>query len=170
MSYYNKHFSPQREVINPNQNHIIRNFDNGFRINETLLGRIVASRIDAPIYDYTLKLQQVKLDRTIPRPIDFGNDIIGWFNSIRDEAKAVLNKIHDGEIQEKLYQKQLQKQKEEKFLEEKRKFYRENGMLPEISEKNVTEEKIISYSQKRKEKQNDRRFKLFRNRKRTARR
>ena len=129
----NQHFQPQRQVLSVNQNHTIVQHSNGVRINETLLGRIMGARNNGMVFDYEWELRYTRTEKTIERPMDFGNDIVGWFNYIRAEAKAVMNKIHAEEQEEKEYQKTLLKEKEQKFLEDKRKFYRDNGMLPAIN-------------------------------------
>ena len=128
MDFLNK-FQPQREVITPFRNHEIKVFDNGFRLNITLLGLIISSRFDAPIFDYEKKLSRTSIQKSLPRPMNFDNSQIGWLNYIKNEAKELMNKIHEQEEEEKQYQKEKLLQKQEEFQKTRRAFYQEMGFL-----------------------------------------
>lgn len=128
MDFLNK-FQPQREVINPNRNHEIKQSTDGFRVNITLLSLIISSRMDAPIFDYEKKLSKTSIEKSIPRPMDFTNSQIGWLDYIKNEAKELMNKIHEQEEEEKQYQKEKLLQKQEEFQKTRRDFYQEMGFL-----------------------------------------
>ena len=63
-------------------------FFNGVRVNDVLVGRVRAAKADEVTID---DIKKVKIQSTIQRPINFPS-FFDWFNHIRTEAKALINK------------------------------------------------------------------------------
>lgn len=63
-------------------------FFNGVRVNDALVGRVRAAKADEVTID---DIKKVKVQSTIQRPINFPS-FFDWFNHIRTEAKALINK------------------------------------------------------------------------------
>ena len=113
---------------------------NGVRVNETLLGRIRSAKMD-DVYEVNNK--NIKLQSSVPRPkvfttdkdgkqieVSFDNNLFGWFDFIREEAKRVINKNKQYAEEEKKYQEELKTKHNEKALKEKREFLINYGLLP----------------------------------------
>jgi len=100
---------------------------NGVRINETLVGKIQAARMDECIPE---KQTKIAVERSVERPMTFGDDVFGWLNHVRDEAKALMNKNHRYDKEEKEYLERIKKESQQKSIEQSRKFFVEYGVLP----------------------------------------
>lgn len=104
---------------------------NGVRINETLAGRIKGIRMTelecGVSVDDSPKIPTL---RSIPRPENYGTNLLAWMSAIRREAKAIINRNKKYEAQEKEYQEKIKVIKNKEVLEERRKFLINYGVLP----------------------------------------
>ena len=73
---------------------------------------------------------KIAILRSIPRPENYGTNILAWMASIRREAKAIINRNKKYEAQEKEYQERIKVIKDKEVLEERRKFLINYGVLP----------------------------------------
>lgn len=100
---------------------------NGVRINETLVGKIRSAKMDECRVDSS---KQVKVLKTVERPMNFGDNLFEWLNHVRSEAKETMNKNHKLEKQEKEYIELKKKQAQKETAEKRREFFRNYGVLP----------------------------------------
>jgi len=109
-----------------------KNFDeitehyNGVRINHTLLGRIQSAKMNEVI---DIKTNPIKVHSFVPRPKDFGTDVFAWLNSIKEEAKEIMNRNKQYAQEEKEYQEKLKQKVQEEAINKSHKFFVEYGVL-----------------------------------------
>jgi hypothetical protein len=112
----------------------VTEFYNGVRINETLVGKIRATRMDEVFHRNT---DNIKIESSIPRPTVYDKEekvekeitFLGWMELVRDEARAIINKNLSFDKQEKEYQENAKKKMQEEALERKRVFLTNYGLL-----------------------------------------
>lgn len=91
----------------------------GFRINETLLGRILAIKRNGEIYEST---SNVALKSTVDRPIDFGANLFRWLVYVKAERKRIAEELHIKEKAERDTRLQVEEERKRKALAERKKF------------------------------------------------
>jgi hypothetical protein len=112
---------------------------NGVKTNDTLVGKISATRMDE-INCTTTEIKPVDyIEKSVPRPkvfnenneeVKFDNNLFGWMDLIRKEAKETMNKNHQMYEEERILQERIKAEKNEKALRERREFYVSYGLLP----------------------------------------
>jgi hypothetical protein len=91
----------------------------GFRINRTLLGRILAIKRNGVIYESTSK---VALQSTVERPIDFGSNLYRWLVYVKSERKRLAEELHIKEKSERETKLYVEEERKKKALAERKKF------------------------------------------------
>lgn len=121
----------------------VTEYYSGVRINETLLGKILAIKKMSDVFD--TNKEYLMLSKSLPRPKTYITDTNGqekevvfatteeWLNYIHEEHKKVVNKLQEYKEQEQEYQEKLKEEKNAKLLEERRKFYIDYGLLPKVA-------------------------------------
>lgn len=91
----------------------------GFRINQNLLGRILAVKRNGVIYESESK---VALRSSVERPIDFGSNLYRWLVYVKAERKRLAEELHEKEKSEKANKLQLEEERKRIALAERKKF------------------------------------------------
>lgn len=94
-----------------------------FRINETLYGRIKAIKMTGDSEYFESNTENVKLMSTVERPVDFGDNIFGWLDYVKAEAKRLKNENYlkeeeDKKIKERSFQerRKIAEKEKHKFI------------------------------------------------------
>lgn len=112
---------------------------NGVRVYEDLAAKIRSIRMNDIIVPPNLYAPKLQIQKSVPRPkrydkdgkeIPFENNLFVWRDEINKEAKELINKNREFEEQEKEYLEKVKREKQNKALEESRKFFQEYGVLP----------------------------------------
>jgi len=116
---------------------------NGIRINETLLGRIIALKKMSDVFD--TNKEYLMISKSLPRPKTFIVDENGmeqevvfkdptdWLINIQKEYKEVVQKLQKYEEEEREREEQLKAEFQEQALKTKREFLIEYGLLPKVA-------------------------------------
>ncbi len=109
---------------------------NGVRVNETLLGKIRAAKMDDITESEMLFLkshnsvnQDIKLQSSVPRPKDYGTNIIAWITDVKNQAKEIMNKNNHYSKEEKEYEEQLRLIVQTEALQRRKEFLIQYGVL-----------------------------------------
>lgn len=121
----------------------ITEYYNGIRINDTLLGKVIAMKKMSDVFD--TNKEYLQLSKSVPRPKTIivdeqGNekeikfkDHTEWLSHIQKEYKEVVQKLQQYEAEEKEREEQLKAEMQEKALKVKRDFLIEYGLLPKVA-------------------------------------
>lgn len=72
-----------------------------FRINEVLYGRLKAIKMTGDVEYFVSNTENVTLMSTVERPLDFGDDLFGWLDYVKAEAKRLKNENFLKEVEDK---------------------------------------------------------------------
>ena len=112
----------------------VTQYYNGVRINETIVGKLRAARMDEI---QEPNIENIRIEKSVPRPTVYDKlekkekeiSFIGWMELVRSEAKDVVNKNLLYEKEEKEYQEKIKIKMQEEALRKKKEFLSNYGLL-----------------------------------------